>query len=75
MLPTLFVVGDEKQSIYRFREANYRLIESVRVKMEKNIPPESREILTLHRNFRSTPEIIETVNQVFTRLWGILSAL
>lgn len=69
MLPTLFVVGDEKQSIYRFREANYRLIESVRVKMEKNIPPESREILTLHRNFRSTPEIIETVNQVFTRLW------
>ncbi len=69
MLPTLFVVGDEKQSIYRFREANYRLIENVRVKMERNIPPESREILTLHRNFRSTPEIIETVNQVFSGLW------
>lgn len=70
MPPTLFVVGDEKQSIYRFREANYRLIENVRQKMEKNLPPGSREILTLDRNFRSTPEVIETVNRVFTTLWG-----
>jgi ATP-dependent helicase/nuclease subunit A len=70
MRPTLFVVGDEKQSIYRFREANYRLIESVRRKMEENILSGSREIMTLDKNFRSTPEIIETVNQVFATLWG-----
>jgi ATP-dependent helicase/nuclease subunit A len=70
MPPTLFVVGDGKQSIYRFREANYRLIENVKQKMEMNLPPESREILTLDRNFRSTPELIETVNSVFTTLWG-----
>ena len=70
MPPTLFVVGDEKQSIYRFREANYRLIENVKQKMEKNLPPISREILTLDRNFRSTPEVINTVNRVFTALWG-----
>jgi len=69
MPPTLFVVGDEKQSIYRFREANYRLIEDVRQKMEKYLPPGSREILTLDRNFRSTPEVIETVNRVFATLW------
>ena len=68
--PTLFVVGDEKQSIYRFREANYRLIHDVRKKMEANLPAGSREILTLDRNFRSTPEIMDTVNQVFTSLWG-----
>jgi len=70
MPPTLFVVGDEKQSIYRFREANYRLIENVKQKMERNLPPESREILTLDRNFRSTPEVIDAVNRVFTALWG-----
>ena len=70
MGPTLFVVGDEKQSIYRFREANYRLIEDVRKKMEKNIPVGSRAVLTLDKNFRSTPEIIDTVNQVFGALWG-----
>ncbi|HLE40432.1 MAG TPA: UvrD-helicase domain-containing protein [Nitrospirota bacterium] len=70
MRPTLFVVGDEKQSIYRFREANYRLIENVQEKMEKNILSGSREILTLDRNFRSTPKIIEIVNLVFATLWG-----
>ena len=70
MPPTLFVVGDEKQSIYRFREANYRLIHTVREKMETYILPASREILTLDKNFRSTPEVIETVNRIFSGLWG-----
>jgi ATP-dependent helicase/nuclease subunit A len=70
MRPTLFVVGDEKQSIYRFREANYRLILNVKQKMERNLPPGSREVLTLDRNFRSTPEVVDTVNKVFGALWG-----
>jgi ATP-dependent helicase/nuclease subunit A len=70
MPPTLFVVGDEKQSIYRFREANYRLIENVKRKMETLLPSGSRAILTLDKNFRSTPEVIETVNRVFAGLWG-----
>ncbi|HEX9021249.1 MAG TPA: UvrD-helicase domain-containing protein [Nitrospirota bacterium] len=70
MPPTLFVVGDGKQSIYRFREANYRLMENVREKMERNLLPESRELLTLDTNFRSTPQVIETVNRVFAKLWG-----
>ncbi len=70
MSPTLFVVGDEKQSIYRFREANFRLIENVRQKMETLLPPAARSILALDKNFRSTPEVIETVNRVFAGLWG-----
>jgi ATP-dependent helicase/nuclease subunit A len=70
MPPTLFVVGDEKQSIYRFREANYRLFEKVKRKMETLLPERSRAILTLDKNYRSTPEVIETVNRVFAGLWG-----
>ena len=70
MAPTLFVVGDEKQSIYRFREANYRLIRDIQDKMETQLLPEAREILTLQKNYRSTPAIIETVNKVFGVLWG-----
>ncbi len=69
MAPTLFVVGDKKQSIYRFREANYRLIEIIRGKMEK-LPDASRNIRTLDTNYRSAPEIIATVNKVFATLWS-----
>ncbi len=69
LAPTLFVVGDEKQSIYRFREANYRLIETVRRRMETHLPESSREIRTLDRNYRSTPQIMGAVNQVFSALW------
>ncbi len=72
MPPTLFIVGDEKQSIYRFREANYRLIHDVRTLMEERIPREAREVLSLEKNYRSTPEIIGTVNQVFSGLWNDL---
>ncbi len=69
MPPTLFVVGDEKQSIYRFREANYRLIENVRQRMERNIPADAREILTLDSNYRSAARIIEATNGIFGSLW------
>ncbi|MDH4162525.1 MAG: UvrD-helicase domain-containing protein [Nitrospirota bacterium] len=70
MGPTLFVVGDRKQSIYRFREANYRLIDDVREKMVRNLAEGSRSIRTLDRNYRSVPEVISAVNQVFISLWG-----
>lgn len=70
MQPTLFVVGDEKQSIYRFREANYQLLGAVREKMRLTLPEDYREIKTLTINYRSAPEIVETVNRVFERLWG-----
>lgn len=67
--PTLFVVGDKKQSIYRFREANYRLIDGIREKM-KGLPDASRDIRTLDKNYRSAPEIVDTVNKVFETLWS-----
>jgi ATP-dependent helicase/nuclease subunit A len=68
MQPSLFVVGDKKQSIYRFREANYRLIDDVRQAMEA-LPADAREIRTLDRNYRSVPEVIGAVNDLFSALW------
>jgi ATP-dependent helicase/nuclease subunit A len=38
--------------------------------MQTLLPAGSRAILTLSKNYRSTPEVIETVNRVFTGLWG-----
>ena len=59
---SFFAVGDLKQSIYGFREADYTLLEEVAARAAGS---EGLELLTLHRSFRSSPLIIEFVNAVF----------
>jgi ATP-dependent exoDNAse (exonuclease V) beta subunit len=56
----LFLVGDPKQSIYRFRRANIELYHRVRDYFGTR--------LTLSTNFRSRPAVIEFVNSVFAAL-------
>ena len=58
---SLFMVGDVKQSIYRFRLANPKLFQA-RIEAKG---PEAGERVTLSENFRSRPEILETANTVF----------
>ena len=58
---TLFMVGDVKQSIYRFRLANPNLFRE-RIEAEE---PEAGERIFLQENFRSRPEILQTVNTIF----------
>ena len=58
----LFVVGDPKQSIYRFRRADIGIYDEVK-----------RDLLDgglrrLSQNFRSVPGVIDWVNQVFDSL-------
>ena len=60
----LFMVGDVKQSIYRFRLANPKLFLD-RIDAYESSPSENEVHLTLQTNFRSRPEILETVNTVF----------
>ena len=55
----LFVVGDFKQSIYRFRGAEPQ----VSHEMQESLSPESRLSLTV--NFRSQPDILDFVNALF----------
>jgi len=59
----LVVVGDAKQSIYRFRRAEVRLF--------RELARESADegaVLHLRQNFRSRPAILRFVNRVFTEL-------
>lgn len=56
----LFMVGDVKQSIYRFRMAKP---DHFRKRMEAGIPGKS--VLYLQENFRSRPEILQTANTIF----------
>jgi ATP-dependent helicase/nuclease subunit A len=57
----LFIVGDAKQSIYRFRGADYgaftRAVETIVAKGGRRL-----ELVT---NFRSRPEVLEPVNVLF----------
>jgi ATP-dependent helicase/nuclease subunit A len=60
---TLFLVGDPMQSIYGFREANVGLF--VAAQRDRRLGSVDLEPLTLSRNFRSRPELVEWVNRVF----------
>lgn len=56
----LFVVGDPKQSIYRFRRADVRQMEALKEGM-------GGDTLNLSQNFRSQRPIAEWVNTLFRR--------
>ena len=60
----LFVVGDPKQSIYRFRRADIEIYNTVRGRFSD---PLVGRIVTLTTNFRSVPSLCEWANGVFQR--------
>lgn len=66
--PTFFAVGDRKQSIYRFRMANRRLMDRLKAKMEKTVEPARRAFPAIEHNFRSAPEILRVVDETFGAL-------
>jgi len=61
----LVVVGDAKQSIYRFRRAEVRLFRELTRRAEAS---EGGAVLHLVQNFRSRPAILRFVNRVFAEL-------
>ncbi|MBX6331323.1 MAG: UvrD-helicase domain-containing protein [Gemmatimonadaceae bacterium] len=60
----LFVVGDPKQSIYRFRRADIGTYELVKARIAAH-----GAVVALTRNFRSTPPIARLVNQHFAEVF------
>ena len=63
---TLFLVGDPMQSIYRFRDADMSLFLLAK---QRGIGPVRLRSLTLQRNFRSAPAIVEWVNAAFAQVF------
>jgi ATP-dependent helicase/nuclease subunit A len=59
----LFVVGDPKQSIYRFRRADVVLYQRIK----RLLLEQGAALLNLTTNFRSVPSIQAAVNVAFTR--------
>jgi ATP-dependent helicase/nuclease subunit A len=58
----LFVVGDPKQSIYRFRRADIEIYNTVR---ERFSDPATGRVVPLTMNFRSVPALCDWANTVF----------
>ena len=63
---TLYAVGDGMQSCYGFRNANVGIFLNLRQNGLKNI---TLQPLDLTVNFRSKPEIVEWVNDVFEKAY------
>ena len=61
---TLFMVGDPKQSIYRFQSADVEAFERVKALFTGGVG----EVLFLSRNFRSTEPLCSWFNHVFPTL-------
>lgn len=60
----LFIVGDDDQSIYRFRGAN----PSIMLNFQKDYPDSVRT--ALRKNYRSTPEILDFATRVIRNNHG-----
>ena len=60
----LFVVGDPKQSIYRFRRADIDVYNDVRSRLAG---PDGRGVVALTTNFRSVPGLCAWANDIFSR--------
>ena len=61
-----FMVGDIKQSIYRFRQADPQIFNEKFQRYAQN--PQEGKLILLKENFRSSSEVLSATNDVFTRL-------
>lgn len=63
--PTVFMVGDPKQSIYRFRRADPRLFATARSWLQQHF--QAHHLRTNH-TWRNAAAIVESVNAIFSAL-------
>lgn len=64
--PTIFLVGDDKQSIYSFRGADVEIFRNTRKKLDEWLGTQYSYI-EVTRNYRSLPAVVSFVNDFFSR--------
>lgn len=67
---TLFIVGDQKQSIYRFRHADLTLFRRYIARARREEFGDRCKYVSLDRNFRTSSGLLEKFNKVFNGIWG-----
>src|SRR4029453_7366458 len=61
--PSIFIVGDRKQSIYAFRDADVSILDDARRYIEA-LRPEGDARRTISRSFRAVPALLAFINDV-----------
>jgi len=64
---SLFVVGDTKQAIYGFRDADYRIMKRLEDRDENPFSSVDVRVEPLKKNYRCRPEILDFVKSKFLR--------
>ncbi len=62
--PSIFIVGDRKQSIYRFRDAEVAVLRDA-AKYIEGLRPAGNPRRSISRSFRAVPELLDFVNELF----------
>jgi ATP-dependent helicase/nuclease subunit A len=65
--PSIFIVGDRKQSIYRFRDADVGVLHEAGGFIDA-LRPDSAARRSITRSFRAVPELLAFVNDVFSEI-------
>jgi ATP-dependent exoDNAse (exonuclease V) beta subunit len=65
--PSIFIVGDRKQSIYRFRDADVAVLHEAGGFIDA-LRPQSAARRSITRSFRAVPELLGFVNDVFAEI-------
>ena len=63
--PSIFIVGDRKQSIYRFRDAEVAVLQEAGRYIDA-LRPDGGARQSIARSFRAVPELLEFVNELCT---------
>ena len=67
--PSIFIVGDRKQSIYRFRDAEVAMLREAAAFVER-LRPGTGKRRSIARSLRSVPGLLAFVNDLFTDIAG-----
>ena len=65
--PSIFIVGDRKQSIYRFRDADVSVLHEAGGFIDA-LRPGSSARRSIARSFRAVPELLAFVNDLFSEI-------
>jgi len=65
--PSIFIVGDRKQSIYAFRDADVRMLRRAR-RYISALRPDGKVRRSIARSFRAAPELLAFTNDLFSSI-------